>query len=61
VSQQTGIILERMMYSSFCGKALALFISQMRYELMRLKINQVNFCIIDSQKNQTKTDDVQEN
>lgn len=59
LSQQTDIILKRKIYSSFCSEALALFISQMRYELIRLKMNQVNFYIIDSHKNQMKTGDVQ--
>lgn len=58
---RTGIIQERKIYSSFCSEASALFLSQMRYQLMRLKINQVNFYIIDSQRNQMKTDDMQEN
>lgn len=48
-------------YNTFCSETLALFISQMRYQLMRLRINQVNFYIIDSHKNQMKTDDMQEN
>lgn len=38
----------------------AQFISQMIYQLMGLKTNQVNFYITDSQKNQMKTDNVQE-
>lgn len=33
----------------------------MRYQLMRLKINQEIFYIIDTHKSQMKTDDVQEN
>lgn len=60
LSQQMDIILERKIHSSFCSEALALFISQMRYQLIRLKINQVNFYIIDFHKNQMKTGDVQE-
>lgn len=32
----------------------------MIYQLMELKTNQVNFYITDSQKNQMKTDNVQE-
>lgn len=61
MSLQTGIIWERKIYSSLCSEAPALFISQVRYQLMRLKINQVNFYIIDSHRDQIKTDDMQEN